>query len=63
MKEEIKQRLLLVYKDYLDVFFKVAFNQLPLHRLYNYKIQLEADYNLSFYLLYKQTAKELLAIK
>ena len=37
-REEIEQRLLSIYKDYLDVFFKVALNKLPLHRLYNYKI-------------------------
>jgi hypothetical protein len=42
---------------------KVAFDQLPPYRLYDYKIQLEADYNLGFHLLYKQTAKELLATK
>jgi hypothetical protein len=42
---------------------KVAFNQLPPYQLYNYKIQLEANYNLGFHLLYKQTAKELLATK
>ena len=42
---------------------KVAFNQLPLHCLYNYKIQLEADNHLGFYPLYKQSAKELLATK
>ena len=55
-KEEIERRLLLVYKNYLDVFFKVASDQLPPHRLYDHKIQLEADCNLGFHPLYKQTA-------
>jgi Reverse transcriptase (RNA-dependent DNA polymerase) len=41
----------------------VASDQLPPHRLYNHKIQLEADHNLGFHLLYKQTAEELLATK
>jgi len=45
------------------VFFKVALNQLPLYWLYNYKIQLEADNNLSFHLLFKQFLEELLATK
>ena len=63
MREEIERRLLTVYKDYVDVFSKVASNQLPLYQLYDYKIQLEADHSLGFYLLYKQTAKKLLATK
>ena len=50
-------------KDYPNVFSKVASDQLPLHRLYNYKIQLEADNHLGFYPLYKQSAEELLATK
>jgi hypothetical protein len=62
-KEEIEKRLPPACKDYLDVFFKVASNKLPLHRLYDHKIQLEADCNLGFHLLYKQTAAELLATK
>jgi hypothetical protein len=62
-KEEIKQRLLPMCKDYLDVFSKVASDKLPPHRLYDHKIQLEADCNLGFHLLYKQTAAELLATK
>jgi len=45
------------------MFFKVALNQLLPYWLYNYKIQLEADNNLSFHLLFKQSLKELLAIK
>ena len=63
IKGEIERRLLLACKDYLDVFFKVVSNKLLLHCLYNYKIQLEVDCSLSFYLLYKQTAAELLATK
>jgi hypothetical protein len=62
-REEIEQRLLPTYKDYLDVFSKVALDKLPPHRSYNYKIQLEVDCNLGFHPLYKQTTKELLATK
>jgi hypothetical protein len=50
-------------KDYPDVFSKVASNKLSPHRLYNHKIQLKANCNLGFHLLYKQTAVELLATK
>jgi hypothetical protein len=63
MKEEIERWLPPAYKDYLDVFSKVASNQLPLHRSYDHKIQLEVECNLGFHPLYKQTAKELLATK
>ena len=45
------------------MFSKVASNQLPPHRSYDHKIQLEADCNLGFHPLYKQTAEELLATK
>jgi hypothetical protein len=37
-REEIKKRLLTIYKDYVKVCSKVAFNQLPPYRFYNYKI-------------------------
>jgi hypothetical protein len=62
-KEEIERRLPLSCKDHLDVFSKVAFDRLPPPRSYNHKIQLEADCNLGFHPLYKQTAAELLATK
>ena len=62
-REEIERRLPAAYKDYVDVFSKMASDQLPPHRLYDHKIQLEADHSLGFHLLYKQTAKELLATK
>ena len=45
------------------MFFKVASNKLLPHCSYDYKIQLEVDCSLSFHLLYKQTAAELLATK
>jgi hypothetical protein len=57
------RRLPAAYRDYIDVSSKVALDQLPLHRLYDHKIQLEADNNLGFHPLYKQTAAELLATK
>ena len=62
-REEIDKRLPAAYKDYIDVFSKVASDQLPPHRSYDHKIQLEADHNLGFHLLYKQTADELIALK
>jgi len=50
-------------KGHIDVFSKVASDQLPPHRPYDHKIQLEADNNLGFHLLFKQSLKELLATK
>jgi hypothetical protein len=47
------------YADYADVFLKEALNMLPPHRLYDYKIVLEAKNNLGYSPLYKIIAKEL----
>src|SRR5271155_2773250 len=38
-REEIERRLPAAYKDYIDVFSKVASDRLPPHRLYDNKIQ------------------------
>src|SRR5208282_4967836 len=62
-REEILRQLPPTYRDYIDAFSKLASNQLPPHRSYDYKIQLEADHSLGFHPLYKQTAEELLATK
>jgi hypothetical protein len=51
------------YHDLINVFSKTASNKLPPHRLYNHKIQLEGDLLIGYSLLYKQTTKELQAIK
>jgi len=62
-REEIERRLPAMCKGHIDVFSKVASDQLPPHRSYDHKIQLEADNNLGFYPLYKQLLEELLATK
>ena len=36
--KEIKQKLPDAYKDYANVFLKIASNVVPPHHLYNYKI-------------------------
>ena len=41
----------------------MALDQLLPYWLYDYKIQLEADNNLGFHLLFKQSLEELLATK
>jgi transposase InsO family protein len=61
--EEICQKLPAAYASYVDVFSKVASNQLPPHRLYDHKIQLEAANTLGYSPLYQHTAEELKALK
>jgi hypothetical protein len=53
------------YKDYAHVFSKAESNILPPHRLYDHKIQLEADgaSSLCYSPLYKISAKELETVK
>jgi hypothetical protein len=62
-REEIRRQLPAAYRDYANVFSKVASDKLPPHRSYDHKIQLVADHNLGFHPLYKQNAAELLATK
>jgi hypothetical protein len=45
--------------DYANIFLKKALDILPLYRLYNHKIILEAKNNLGYSPLYKIIAKEL----
>jgi hypothetical protein len=45
------------------VFFKSKSDKLPLHRLYNHKIELEGDNTLRYNLLYKITTAELKTVK
>ncbi len=40
---ELKKKLLLVYHDFLNVFDREKTTQLPLHRSYNHKIELEDE--------------------
>lgn len=55
-----------MYKDYADVFSKEASDQLPPHRSYDHKIQLnnpgDSD-NLGFSPLYHQSSPELEEVK
>ena len=52
-----------IYQDLKAVFSKVESNKLPLHWIYNYKIELEGDYKLTYSLLYKYIEEELQAAK
>jgi hypothetical protein len=45
------------------VFSKAELDKLPLHRPYDYRIDLEGDNTLSYSLLYKITNKELEIVK
>jgi hypothetical protein len=45
------------------VFFKSKSDKLPLHWLYNHKIELEGDNTLRYSLLYKITTAELKTVK
>jgi hypothetical protein len=51
------------YSDYKDIFSKAASDQLVPYQLYNYKIQLERENNLTFSPLYNYNLEELQAIK
>jgi hypothetical protein len=59
----VEQELPTVYAEFADVFSKKASDQLPPHRLYDHKIQLEADNTLGYSPLYNQSVEELLAVK
>ena len=52
----------LIPKTYYNLkpsFFKAASNELPPHRPYDYKIELEAEHQLLYSPLYKHTKEEL----
>lgn len=59
----IDQKLPPQYEPYRDVFSKVASNQLPPHRSYDHKIQLEEELPNHFSPLYRQSTTELEATK
>jgi hypothetical protein len=61
---QLESKLPVQYREFIDVFSKEAADKLPLYRLYNYKIELEASpETLGFCLLHRQSTVELLATK
>jgi len=61
--EEVRQKLPEQYRAYEDVFSKRASDELPPHRSYDHKIELDASASLSYGPLYSQTTAELRALK
>jgi hypothetical protein len=61
--DRVEQELPAAYTEFTDVFSKKASDQLPPHRPYDHKIQLEADNTLGYSPLYNQSVEELLAVK
>ena len=62
-KELIKQKLLYQFSNYKDIFSKAKSNILPLHHLYNLKIELEGNPNLGYSPLRHHMLEELQACK
>jgi hypothetical protein len=64
-KEEIDYRKILPaeYYDLIDIFSKKALDELPPHRPYDHKVELEKEHNLGHAPLYKMSQEELLAVK
>ena len=62
-EEELLRRLSSKYPKYVDVFSKAAFDTLSPHRLYDHRIQLEAENIIEYYSLYRQSTDELKATK
>ncbi len=60
---ELKKKLLIVYHDFLNVFDREKITQLPLHRSYNHKIELEEESQLSRSWLYLMSSYKLQKIK
>jgi hypothetical protein len=61
---QVESKLPSQYREFADVFSKEAANKLPLHRLYDHKIELEdSPDTLGFCLLCRQSTEELLATK
>jgi hypothetical protein len=52
-----------IYKNFIDIFLKIASDKLPPHRSYDYKIILESNNILKYNLLYKISIKELETLK
>ena len=64
-KEEIDYRKILPaeYHDLIDVFSKKASDELPPHRPYDHKIELEGEHKPGHAPLYKMSQEELVAVK
>ncbi len=60
---ELKKKLLIVYHDFLDVFDREKTTQLPLHQLYDHKIELEDESQSSRSWLYLMSSYKLQKIK
>jgi len=61
--QEVRRKLPQQYRTYEDVFSKAASDELPPHRSYDHKIELDASASLSYGPLYSQTTDELRAMK
>jgi transposase InsO family protein/predicted aspartyl protease len=61
--KEIEQQLPQQYRDYADVFSKVRSDQLPEHREYDHKIELEKNLELGYSPLYRMSEDELEAAR
>jgi len=51
-KELVKRLFFTIYAKYKDAFLRAALDKLPPYRIYNYKIQLEANNLLGYSPLY-----------
>ena len=60
---ELKKKLLIVYHDFLNVFNREKTMQLSLHQLYDHKIELEEESQLSRSQLYLMLSYKLQKIK
>ncbi len=60
---ELKKKLLIVYHDFLNVFDREKTMQLPLHRSYDHKIELESENQLSRSRLYFMSSYKLQKVK
>jgi hypothetical protein len=60
---QVEQELPTEFTEFADVFSKKASDQLPPHRPYDHKIQLEGDNTLGYSPLYNQSVEELQAVK
>jgi transposase InsO family protein len=61
--EEIRSKVPVQSQAYAEVFSKAASDRLPLHRLYDHRIQLESENTLGYSPLWHQSTEELKAIK
>jgi hypothetical protein len=66
LSSPIKKKLAYVpeaYRDFMDIFSKIASDRLPPHRSYDYKIVLEKENILTYSPLYKISLEELETLK